>query len=74
MSDASTIELQAWREAFPNKTPGEVKGAVNAARSLIASVVLGHIMGKQPISTAEAEVNRVMDMLNAALGRVSGEG
>lgn len=43
------------------------------AKGFISGVVLASIMGIKPISTAEAEVNRVVDKLTALLAGPGGK-
>lgn len=50
----------------------ELLAAVDEARVLISVVVLGIVMGERPGPEAEAEVNRVMDVLNAAVKKARG--
>lgn len=47
--------------------------AATDARTLISAVVVGQILGLKRLADSEAEVNRVVDQLNAALALVRGD-
>jgi hypothetical protein len=47
----------------------DLLAACEAAHSLICAVVMGFVMGKKPGPDAEAEVNRVTDLLAAAIAK-----
>lgn len=52
----------------------DLLAACLAAKGLISAGVLGRLLGKEPVhGAAEAEINRVADLLNAALAKAEGD-
>lgn len=60
------------KKAGGGDAAAELLAACKAAHGLISGVVIGVVMGLKPGPDAEAEVNRVTDMLAAAIARAEG--